>query len=211
MQKLKSFHNKVMELHFLPLSYYTSNLVSKVRFQIASILHYWSLPPAILCVLYTAFVMSAWLLRRLVSYYCTTKLTSSTFQVRQENSILYYHQIILYFNRATTIPYALFKFLSPYINFLHHIYKICFDTLKMWLVMLAVISIVSIFPGCIPVLWVCCVEQSTINCCGSYYSFIDINSLYWLCVCTYLFLVLYLYSVLYYSSFAHRAPLKNQY
>ena len=36
---------------------YISNVVFRVRFRVASIVHYGSLPPAVLCLLYTDFVL----------------------------------------------------------------------------------------------------------------------------------------------------------
>ena len=53
-------------------------MVSRVRSQIASILRYGSLPPAVLCVLYTAFVMSLFDYCDVVWCPTTAKLTCMT-------------------------------------------------------------------------------------------------------------------------------------
>ena len=93
---------------------------------------------------------------------------------------------------------------------------------------MAVIPIISLFPGCLPIMgkvlllsWVCSVEQSTVVEATTLSSFktiifaLNINSLYFalcvcVCVCMFIFGVvsIVVFCVLYSSSFAHRASLK---
>ena len=105
------------------------NIVARVRSRLSSICCYGTLPPAMVCLLYSAFVLSLFNYCDVVSCPTAAKLTSLIERVHSKfvNRLsLPFHSkfLILWLNVAGFI--LLFKFSSPFIKVLHCIYTIFF-------------------------------------------------------------------------------------